>query len=315
MIAFKKHGDSQPKTFAIKFKGQRTAKVWFHSWFRSDPSADEILAQYLKVSGRQANPAALKSYLAKGTFELKNDAPESIGETLDGRRQLVHIHWAPDKGELEFSAQAPDKYIFTQTFDDRLTFQRGTNGATGWWRRTWGSDPASTEPGMQQAERKGPLGGVGLTDLKRGCDFINFFQLENSYSGLYLAGTQLVGDRVAYEVQNRNGMNEAVSAMYFDVETGMLLRFDSYRHEILYNRHLEGFSDYNHNGSSDFSQVFLEDYRDVNGVQIPFRIRQLYQDIWITTTITDFSANPTIDPAVFEDPSPGSPATASISTQ
>ena len=111
----------------------------------------------------------------------------------------------------------------------------------------------------------------------------------------------MVGDRVAYELTNRTHP-DALHTLYFDVETGMLLKFGSYRPGAPYiptfDRYILPYYE-----SPDLAETYLEDYREVNGVKLPFLIRQRFRQYWITTAITDFKANVTIDPSVFEKPS------------
>src|SRR6185369_13479779 len=110
-------------------------KAWFHSWFSSDPSVEEIVARYHAVSGWQNNPSALKSFVAKGTFKIKNDGGETIVETQGDIRVPVHFHWDSSDGEVEFEGEAPDKIVITQKYDEPRVWQRGTNGTTGWTRK------------------------------------------------------------------------------------------------------------------------------------------------------------------------------------
>jgi hypothetical protein len=117
----------------------------------------------------------------------------------------------------------------------------------------------------------------------------------------------MVGDRIAYEVSNRE-LNDFMAVMYFDVETGMLLKFSSYRYESPYIPTLDGYIQRSPD-TSDLSEIYVEDYRDVNGVKLPFLIRQHFREFWITTAISDLKANAEIDPSVFEKPASEPPIT------
>lgn len=270
--------------------------------FSSDPSVDEIVAQYLKVSGWEANPSALKNFVGKGRFQIKNEPGDHVVETMDRPHISVHFHWDSVDGEIEFEADAPDKFVITQKYDNTTISQRGTNGTAGWWRTGFPDRSTELNPHMplMATFHMDELRGDRLTDLKRGSDFINYFQLLNKYPRLYLTGKTMVGDRVAYELTNRN-FPDAVSEMYFDVETGMLLKFTSYRPGLpylpMFARYYVPFSN-----NSNWAETYLEDYREVNGVRLPFLVRQHIHRYWITTLITDFKTNVSIDPSVFEKP-------------
>jgi hypothetical protein len=51
------------------------------------------------------------------------------------------------------------------------------------------------------------------------------------------------------------------------------------------------------------AETYLENYREVNGVQIPFLVRQHLKDLWITMTISEVRPNPEIASSEFEKPS------------
>ena len=302
VFAFKNSDPDRPQVFVLKDGSKKSSKAWFHSWFSSDPSVEEIVARYHAVSGWQNNPSALKSFVAKGTFKIKNDGGETIVETQGDIRVPVHFHWDSSDGEVEFEGEAPDKIVITQKYDEPRVWQRGTNGTTGWTRKGWPDPSATVDPHIRLSytSHMDVLYPDRLTDLKRGADFINYFQLSNTYPRMYLSGKTMVGDRVAYELTNKT-FGEAVDAMYFDVESGMLLMFSSYRHDSPYLPMFDGYS-FPYQDSSVFAETYLEDYREVNGLKLPFLIRQHFHKYWINTTITDLQTNVPIDPSVFEKP-------------
>ena len=305
LFAFKFSDPNRPQVFVLKDGSKKSSKAWFHSWVTSDPTVDEIIAKYLKVSGWEANPSALTSFVAKGRFKIKNQPGETIVETLGPVRFPLHLHWESCDGEVEFEGQAPDKIVITQKYDDdSKVLQRGTNGTAGWSRRGWSDKSSKVGPHIRLVYNHpmAELRHEGLADVKRGAEFINYFQLPNNkYPQLYLSGKTMVGDRVAYELTNRTHP-DPLHVLYFDVETGMLLKFGSYRPGATYIPVFDGYR-LPYYESPDLAETYLEDYREVNGVMLPFLIRQRFRQYWIDTTITDFEGNVSIDPSVFEKPS------------
>jgi hypothetical protein len=303
VFAFKYSDPNRPRVFVLNDGSKKSSKVWFHTWFSSDPSVDQIVGQHLKVSGWQANPSALTTFVAKGRFEIKNEPNDMMVETRGPVHFSVQINWDSVNGEVEFEGEAPDKIIITQKYDDLKVLQRRTNGPKGWTRKGWSDASAEASPHIQLVNNypMEDLRDERLADVKRGAEFINYFQLPNNkYPQLYLSGKAMVGDRVAYELTNRTHP-DALHMLYFDVETGMLLKFASYRPGAPYIPMLEKYLfPYE---APDLAETYLEDYREVNGVQLPFLIRQHFRRYWINTTITEFKPNVTIDPSVFEKPS------------
>jgi hypothetical protein len=128
VFAFTRFDRDGAQTFVLKDGSTRKSKAWFHTWSSSDPSVDEILAKYLKVSGWEANPSALTSFVAKGRFQIRNEPGEMTVDTRGPVHFQVRLQWESCDGEVEFEGQAPDKIVITQKYDGPKVLQRGTNG-------------------------------------------------------------------------------------------------------------------------------------------------------------------------------------------
>ena len=105
--------------------------------------------------------------------------------------------------------------------------------------------------------------------------------------GMILSGMQKVNERDAYVVENTT--ESRTERRYFDVQTGLLLRKTT-----LTKTMLMPFPD----------QIDFEDYRDVDGVKIPFTIRYSAidtYDSW-TRTFTEIKRNAVVDESLFRAP-------------
>ena len=294
----------ETRTFGLK-EGKRTSKIWFHSWFTTEPSVEQIFAQYRKVSGHPETGSAITNFTAKARFEVKNgkEGRDQTTYAVTSQGDVVHVHWESYEGNVEFQAESPNKFFFTQQFDDRSRLIRcGTNGTNGWWQQNGARPLTPLNVTNVNGTQTGDWGIEQITDLQRGGNFINYLQLQNPNEDLYIHGHALVGDRVAYELYSHN-ISGSFTAMYFDVETGMLLKFATYRHSQPYNPATDGYVSTMGEGFNGDAEVYLEDYRDVNGVKIPFLIRQKYQDLWLVTRVTEVNTNTAVDKSVFEKPS------------
>ena len=300
-LAVRASSSAETQTFVLKDGTSKTSKAWFHGWFSRDPSADEIFDHYLKVSGWKDHAQDIKTYLAKGRFEIKSENGETMARMkTDPFRQYAHFHWTTSEGDLELKGEGPDKLLITQNYDEggRL-WQRGTNGGTAWWRKAWLAPDAQSSSSSWKTIDVGDFHS-GLAELKRGADFVNYLQLQTKFSGLFLDGKSMVGDRVCYQLRTKPASGPA-EVMYFDVETGLLLKFEPYRREVPYVPLFDEYILLNKEPSSS-AETYLEQYREVDGVRIPFLIRQHVRDYWVTTTISEFKANPEIASAEFEKP-------------
>jgi outer membrane lipoprotein-sorting protein len=98
--------------------------------------------------------------------------------------------------------------------------------------------------------------------------------------------TAQVGPHSTYVV-DFSPQKDISSKVYFDTETGFPVRVD----DIL------------HRADGDFAvQTFLDDYRPVDGVYFPFRIRHVEKGNVFTVRVTQIKDNPPIDDSLFQKP-------------
>lgn len=140
----------------------------------------------------------------------------------------------------EIDQTAPNKAyeIFTS---QRGTMERAVNGDIGWERNP---------QGVQE------LSGTQLADLKLSLQLFRNLRLKEQYTRLRFGGRDKVGDRDAV-VLNAGTADNRVERLFFDAENGLLLR------RITYTRTMIGVIP---------EQTDFQDYRDVDGVKLPFTI-------------------------------------------
>jgi hypothetical protein len=76
--------------------------------------------------------------------------------------------------------------------------------------------------------------------------------------------------------------------LFFDKENGLLLRWDMVRR--------------NPQRGNVFVKVHLDDYREVDGLKVPFKVRFAFESFDITLRIAELKHNVPIDDAVFQKP-------------
>jgi hypothetical protein len=180
--------------------------------------AEEIISKYITAIGGQANVGKVQSRTSKLT------ASNGPGNPIN-----LEVYQAP-----------PGKFYMRTTLDQGV-FERGFDGQVGWEK---------SPRGVRQ------LNSVEVWRMQNSIDLfgnLNFKQ----YTRLRTAGRDKVGDRDAYVVL-ANRTDTDVERLFFDVETGLLLR------RITYLRTMVG---------NIPEQFDFEDYRDVDGVKLPFTIR------------------------------------------
>ncbi|HXN48022.1 MAG TPA: hypothetical protein VN893_15350 [Bryobacteraceae bacterium] len=207
---------------------------------------------------------------------------KSIAAT-GGRQAIKKISSSYAKGLMEFPAsgahgiieryaKAPDKQLTVTNLEGVGETRQGFDG-----RVAWNQDPSG-----QVTE----LSGTALEDFKRGASFNAVLNWRTQYPKAELAGKQPVGEREAYVIK-LTAVSGKVTTRYYDVRSFLLLRETS-----IYDTP---------QGDMVIVATF-SDYRDIDGIQTPLRIRQLMPVGEIIFTTTELKNNVPIDDAKFSKP-------------
>jgi hypothetical protein len=221
------------------------------------PTGDEILKKYVDAIGGQAAIDKITSRVMKGEVTTANGS--------NGTYEVMQI--SPDKGYESFVTQ-------------RGSMERAFNGAVGWEKTT-------------QGVRE--LGGLELADLKLSMQLFRNLKLKEQYATLRMAGRERIGERTTIVVLGTTP-DKKRERLFFDAETGLLLRRISYLETII---------------GVIPQQIDFEDYRDVEGLKLPFMIRLSIVDVanpYGTRKLTEIKLNAPVDESKFKmPPKPATP--------
>jgi hypothetical protein len=179
---------------------------------------------------------------------------------------------------VETYQAAPDKVVSILTTPKQGVMMSGYNGHIGWVKN-------------QRGQRE--LSGAQLADMKRGADFYGDLKLKEMFPGLEVVDREKVGERDAYVLASQSSPSR-IEKLYFDTQTGLLLRIQTITQTLL---------------APIPEQTDFEDYRDVDGIKLPFTIRQSAVDArngW-TRKYTEIKQNVPVEDAKFNPP-PAAPA-------
>jgi len=144
---------------------------------------------------------------------------------------------------VDFRDKAPNRLLHTIVFNG-ATFRHGYDGTI-----AWTDDP---KDGLREET------GAALADTQFDADFYHPLDLRKLYSKFTVTGQETIGERDAYLVEAaRTGADP--DKLYFDTQSALVIRMISYRHTS------EGLIVY---------QEDFEDYRQVDGVKLPFTVHQ-----------------------------------------
>jgi photosynthetic reaction center cytochrome c subunit len=242
------------------------------------PSAESILDRYIEAAGGAQRLAGLTSFVGRGTS--------------------VSFGGFGGDGAVEIVAQAPDKRAMIIVFKEatgRGDQIRTYDGRTGWLRTPLNvlGEFQLTGTDLDGARVDAQLSFPGqikqiLTNWRTGPPATITDLPAPAAQSVLQQGIPSEQAHVVDVVQG-TGPRGLLVTLYFDRQSGLLLR------ELRY-------------GSSPIgripTQIDFADYRDVNGIKLPFRITFAWLDGRDSIVLNDIRTNVPIDQAKFGRPAP-----------
>jgi outer membrane lipoprotein-sorting protein len=172
----------------------------------------------------------------------------------------------------EIYAKAPNKVLFVTDSPSFGVVQRAFNGTAGW------QDTPQT--GLAD------LTGDELAAMKREADFYGVLDIKDLYPKMTVKGKDTVNGHDVYVVEGTPATGAPVT-MSFDATSGLLVRAETVAEGPM--------------GKADVATT-LGDYRDVDGVQVPFLIHSDMGGFAFTIKLTEVKHNVDIDDKKFDKP-------------
>jgi zinc protease len=216
-------------------------------------TVDAVLEKYVKAIGGRAALLKINSRFSKGTFELSS---------------LAGL-----KGTLEVYEKAPNKQIATLTLPGIGTQADGFNGTLAW--------ALEADSGVVHDKS-----GLELASAKRDAEFYEEIKLKELYKRMTLKGVEKVDMRSAYVIEAVPQVGSP-ERLYFDTQTGLLIRKDSEEEGEEGKRSVE---------------EYYDDYREVDGIKLPFTIRQISPGMNLIIKLNEVKQNISIDDSKFNKP-------------
>ena len=176
-------------------------------------------------------------------------------------------------GTVEIDMKVPNKRMSIINVPGSGTDQRGFNGTAGWY--------------VDPDEGPKDLSGADLEAIKTDAQFYREIKLKELYPKMAVEGKASVAGREAYVI-GATLPDGGVEKFYFDAQNGLLVR-DDLPVEIP-------------DEGKTTQQSLFEDYKDVDGVKLPFTVRRLRPDGDSILKFAEIRNNVPIDDAKFEKP-------------
>lgn len=231
-----------------------------------------------------ATPAAPAAAAAKPAGELPaadalfdNYVKAIGGEAAHGKlksrvtRGSMEIAPMGVKGTFETSQKAPQMYAMTMNLTGLGVMQQGYDGGVG-----WSKDPFTGLRELKEGE---------LAAMQRAA-YLNPAAMRKAYKSMKVTGRSKVGEREAYVVEGAHG-GDTPDKFYFDAQTGLLLRMDAVV-----------------NGPQGrvVSETTMDDYRDVDGVKVPFSTRSTLGAATVVMRIEEVKHDVALEDKIFAKP-------------
>jgi len=198
---------------------------------------------------------------------LKGTTTTAIGQVVDYEGE----NRAPDKVHETFATQNINGRC---TGDSRCEYERVINGQQGW---------------LKSGAGVSELAGEQLTDQRLSLPLFEILKLKDQYASFRMVGSDTIDDRDVYVVSAVR-FDERLERLYFEVESGLL------RRRVSYLRTLVG---------TVPEQTDFEDYREVDGLKLPFTITLSFADPGsrpIIRKFTEIKLNVRVDESKFDKP-------------
>ncbi|HEV7473100.1 MAG TPA: c-type cytochrome [Pyrinomonadaceae bacterium] len=214
-------------------------------------------------------------------------------EALGGSAAIDKMKTRTMKGTMLVSNGATWGYEVYQTAPDKLymvlntpkqgVIEKGFNGQMGWEK---------SQRGLRDVNNQ------ELFNLRRYTDFLKDIKLQGQFTRISYGGKEKIDGKDVYLLRGL-GLDGKGERLYFDVQTGLLLR------RITSTPTMVGLIP---------EQVDFADYRDVDGLKLPFSMKITSIDSFFnaTRTLTEIKLNVPVDETKFNKPPepPPAPTTA-----
>lgn len=175
-------------------------------------------------------------------------------------------------GSIQITEKAPNKSFALVELGPAGSMREGTDGVV-----AWDDNPMT---GLREKA------GEELAEALRGAIFNQEVKMKSIYKTLQVTGREAVSGRPAVAVLGTPAEGSPVK-MFFDEESGLMVKQSSTRQSP--------------QGPIDFD-VYLESYRDIDGIKQPYLIRQVTAQMTVVIRISEIKHNVPVDDAIFKKP-------------
>jgi len=232
------------------------------------PAAEEVFTKYLQALGGNAAISKITSVVHKGTVDMLIPAPPTPPGTPPGPSAM-------GTAPAEFDRKIPGKQLVSILFPGRPANVAGYDGTIGWL-----SAPARENTGDE------------LALMQELAEFPPAAKFRADHTKVQVDAVEKIDGHDAYRVVGTRSNGSAIYRVYFDAQSGLLLRSYTIMQSVI---------------GAFPEETIYDDYRDVSGVKIPYTIRVLSQEGNRTYKWSEVDANVPVEDSRFTRPLPPPP--------
>jgi photosynthetic reaction center cytochrome c subunit len=232
------------------------------------PAAEEVFTKYLQALGGNAAISKITSVVHKGTVDMLIPAPPTAPGTPPGPSAM-------GTAPAEFDRKIPGKQLVSILFPGRPANVAGYDGTIGWL----------TAPARENT-------GDELALMKELAEFPPASKFREDHTKVQVEAVEKIDGHDAYRVVGTRHNGSAIDRVYFDAQSGLLLRSYTTMQSVV---------------GAFPEETNYDDYRDVSGVKMPYTIRLLSPEGNRTYKWLQVDANVPVEDSRFTKPLPPPP--------
>ena len=204
-------------------------------------------------------------------YEQAVGGKEAI-EGVTSYRMKATFHVLGIAGNLEGWQKEPHKTLVVMQLPRIGKFKKGFDGETRWLQT-----PAGTFTDSAPQE---------IAELEREADAYSASKIREFFETMKLENKAWLSGKDVYVIEGKPAKGPA-EKLFFDIENGLLVRWDMARRR---------------QDRTVFVKIHFDDYRDVGGVKLPFKLRFAFEQFNFNVQLEEVEHNIPIDDAIFKKP-------------
>jgi hypothetical protein len=176
-------------------------------------------------------------------------------------------------GTIEVWRKEPHKTLTVIEFPYIGTLKKGFDGET-----RWVQTPAGTFTDSNPQE---------IAELERDAEVYGAAKIKSLFESMKLERKAWLSGRDVYVIEGKPAKGPA-EKLFFDIENGLLVRWDMARRQA--------------NRGVVFVKVHLDNYKEVDGVKVPFNLRFAFEQFNFRVELQKIEHNIPINDAIFRKP-------------